>query len=116
MATTFDTTLASLGVNRTSAAKTNGTASTGKGAESMNQSDFIALLTAQMKNQDPFDPVDNTQMVAQMAQFSSLAGISETNTTLKSIADQLGAQTALLKDIKAAQIAATPTTQSTQEG
>ncbi|AMG76445.1 MULTISPECIES: flagellar hook assembly protein FlgD [Sphingopyxis] len=82
----------------------------------LGQQDFLRLMTAQLSQQDPFNPVDNQQMVAQMAQFSSLAGISETNTTLKSIADQLGAQTALLKDIKAAQIAATPTTQSTQEG
>ncbi len=42
----------------------------------MGQSDFLALMIAQMKNQDPFAPVDNTQMVAQMAQFSSLAGIA----------------------------------------
>jgi flagellar basal-body rod modification protein FlgD len=48
-------------------------------------------MTAQMKNQDPFDPVDNTQMVAQMAQFSSLAGITEMGSTLKEIADKLGA-------------------------
>lgn len=82
----------------------------------LGQQDFLRLMTAQLSQQDPFNPVDNQQMVAQMAQFSSLAGISETNTTLKSIADQLGAQTALLKDIKAAQIAANPTTQSTQEG
>ena len=50
-------------------------------------------MTAQLKNQDPFEPVDNTQMVAQMAQFSSLAGISEMNTTLKAIADKLGGTT-----------------------
>ena len=84
--------------------------------QQLDQKDFLRLMTAQLSSQDPFNPVDNQEMVAQMAQFSSLAGISETNTTLKSIADQLGAQTALLKDIKAAQIAATPTTQSTQEG
>ena len=46
-------------------------------------------MTAQLKNQDPFAPVDNTQMVAQMAQFSSVAGISEMNSTLKAISDKL---------------------------
>jgi len=51
-------------------------------------------MTAQMQNQDPFNPVDNTQMVAQMAQFSSLAGISEMNTTMKAISDKLGATSA----------------------
>jgi flagellar basal-body rod modification protein FlgD len=81
----------------------------------LGQQDFLRLMTAQLSQQDPFNPVDNQQMVAQMAQFSSLAGITESNTTLKSIADQLTAQTALLKDIKAAQRAvSTPiTTQST---
>ncbi|HEY0624255.1 flagellar hook assembly protein FlgD [Sphingomonas sp.] len=88
MATSFDTTLANLGINRTGT----GRANTNKlGSEAMDQSDFLTLMTAQMKNQDPFDPVDNTQMVAQMAQFSSLAGISEMNTTLQAIAAKLGA-------------------------
>ena len=71
--------------------------------QQLGQSDFLRLMTAQLSSQDPFNPVDNQQMVAQMAQFSSLAGVSETNTTLKSIAEQLAAQTALLRDIKAAQ-------------
>jgi flagellar basal-body rod modification protein FlgD len=49
----------------------------------LGQKDFLRLLTAQMKTQDPFDPVDNKEMLAQMAQFSSLAGLSEINDTLK---------------------------------
>jgi flagellar basal-body rod modification protein FlgD len=85
MASSFDTTLANLGINRTAAS-----APTGTGSPTMGQADFLKLMTAQMKNQDPFDPVDNTQMVAQMAQFSSLAGITEMSTTLKAIADKLG--------------------------
>jgi flagellar basal-body rod modification protein FlgD len=86
MASSFDTTLSNLGINRTAAS-----APTGTGSTTMGQADFLKLMTAQMKNQDPFDPVDNTQMVAQMAQFSSLAGITEMSTTLKAIADKLGA-------------------------
>ena len=83
-----------------------------KGAgQQMGQSDFLRLMTAQLSHQDPFNPIDNQQMVAQMAQFSSLAGISETNTTLQQISEQLAAQTQLLKDIKAATPAPTPTTQ-----
>lgn len=79
--------------------------------QQMDQGDFLRLMTAQLSQQDPFNPVDNQQMVAQMAQFSSLAGISETNTTLQKISEQLTAQTQLLKDIKAATPApTTPTT------
>lgn len=81
-------------------------------ANQMGQQDFLRLMTAQLSQQDPFNPVDNQQMVAQMAQFSSLAGITETNTTLQQISEQLTAQTQLLKDIKAATPAPTlPTTQ-----
>ena len=42
-----------------------------------------------MQQQDPFDPVDNKEMLAQMAQFSSLAGVAETNASLERIADKL---------------------------
>jgi len=76
----------------TSAATTANTALTGA-KTTLGQGDFLKLMTAQMKNQDPFNPVDNTQMVAQMAQFSSLAGITEMSTTLKAISDKLGATT-----------------------
>ena len=81
--------------------------------QQLGQSDFLRLMTEQLSSQDPFNPVDNQQMVAQMAQFSSLAGVSETNTTLKSISEQLAAQTALLKDIKAAQTVQTPAAPTT---
>ena len=80
-------------------------------SQQMDQSDFLRLMTAQLSQQDPFNPVDNQQMVAQMAQFSSLAGISETNNVLAQISEQLTAQTQLLKDIKAATPAPAPTTQ-----
>ena len=66
----------------------------------MGQQDFLRLMTAQLSQQDPFNPVDNQQMVAQMAQFSSLAGINDTNTVLAEISKQIAAQTELLKDIK----------------
>jgi flagellar basal-body rod modification protein FlgD len=68
----------------------------------LGQTDFLRLMTTQLKQQDPLDPVDNQAMVAQMAQFSSVAGISEMNVSLKSIAEQISAQTAMLADIKAA--------------
>ncbi len=90
--TAFDSTLANLGISRagtsTTKVSTTGTKTT------LDQSDFLALMTAQMKNQDPFSPVDNTQMVAQMAQFSSTAGISQMNATLNTIATKLNTSTA----------------------
>jgi flagellar basal-body rod modification protein FlgD len=59
------------------------------GMAALGQEDFLKLLTVQMQQQDPFDPVDNKEMLAQMAQFSSLAGIAELNDTLKAIAGKL---------------------------
>ncbi|MBU6247481.1 MAG: hypothetical protein KGN77_06965 [Xanthomonadaceae bacterium] len=41
-------------------------------AGSMSQADFLKLMTAQLQAQDPTHPVDNTQFVSQMAQFSQL--------------------------------------------
>jgi flagellar basal-body rod modification protein FlgD len=74
----------------------------------LGQTDFLRLMTTQLKQQDPLDPVDNQAMVAQMAQFSSVAGISDMNVSLKSIAEKISAQTALLADIKAATERTTP--------
>ena len=91
MASSFDNTLSNLGITRSTTATTKTAASN---STTLNQSDFLKLMTAQMQNQDPFNPVDNTQMVAQMAQFSSLAGISEMSSTMKSIAEKLNATSA----------------------
>jgi flagellar basal-body rod modification protein FlgD len=89
---TSTTDYAALGIKTTAAAaakvSTTGTKTT------LDQSDFLQLMTAQLKNQDPFAPVDNTQMVAQMAQMSSTAGISAMNATLTGIATKLGTTSA----------------------
>ncbi len=70
-------------------AATTSTTAAKTGGGTLDQSAFLKLMTTQLKTQDPFDPVDNTQMVAQMAQFSSVAGISEMNTSLKAIATDI---------------------------
>ena len=92
MSTSFDTTLSNLGINANTANQA--VANTASGSTTLGQADFLKLMTAQLANQDPFNPVDNTQMVAQMAQFSSVAGISQMNTTLSTIAAKLGGTSA----------------------
>ena len=69
------------------------------GSTQLDQAAFLRLMTAQLRNQDPFKPVENEAMVAQMAQFSSVAGISEMNTTLRSIATRLGGDEASALDL-----------------
>jgi flagellar basal-body rod modification protein FlgD len=76
--------------NVTNLPTTTGTPQVGAGAGAMDQNDLLRVMTTQLTTQDPFNPVDNTQMVAQMAQFSQVAGIAELNQSLQRIATSLG--------------------------
>ena len=61
----------------------------GRGMDALGQGDFLKLLTVHAWPSSTFEPVDNKDMLAQMAQFSALAGVSETNAMLEQIADKL---------------------------
>ena len=74
-------------VSGTSSAAALATAS--KSNATLDMTDFLKLMTTQLKTQDPFNPMDNSQMAAQMAQFSTVAGISEMNSSLKSLSSEL---------------------------
>lgn len=50
---------------------------------------FLTLLTAQLRNQDPLNPQDSTQWVAQLATFSSVEQQLKTNSLLEGIAGNL---------------------------
>lgn len=67
------------------------TANTAGQQNQVDQTTFLKLLTTQMQQQDPFNPVDQTQMVAQMAQFSATAGIAEMNQSMKQMAADIAA-------------------------
>jgi flagellar basal-body rod modification protein FlgD len=77
-------------VGASSAAAMAANSKVGQGMGAMDATDFLKLLTAQMTMQDPTAPVDNKDMLAQMAQFTSLSTSSEMNSTLKAIAAKLG--------------------------
>jgi flagellar basal-body rod modification protein FlgD len=85
---TFDQTLTQLGIRRTGVSGTP-EVKTELEANLLGQDAFLKLLTEQLRNQDPFEPVKNENMIAQMAQFSSVAGISEMNKTLAGMAERL---------------------------
>jgi flagellar basal-body rod modification protein FlgD len=53
------------------------------GAKSLGKQDFLKLLMAQLQNQDPLKPVDDTAMIAQMAQFSALEATVALKTTMQ---------------------------------
>ncbi|SFU20252.1 flagellar basal-body rod modification protein FlgD [Kosakonia arachidis] len=46
---------------------------------------FMTLLVAQMQNQDPTNPMDNSQLTTQLAQFNTAAGVEQLNGTLNSV-------------------------------
>ncbi|MGN6092838.1 MAG: flagellar hook assembly protein FlgD [Luteibacter jiangsuensis] len=57
--------------------------------QTLSQSDFLKLMVTQMTNQDPTKPMDSTQMVAQMAQFSQVAATQELQQSFDSLATNL---------------------------
>ncbi len=67
---------------------------TGTSAQSLSDT-FLKLLVAQMKNQDPLNPVDNSQVTSQMAQISTVTGISSLNSTVSQLVSQLQQSQAL---------------------
>lgn len=68
---------------------TSGTAAQTTEAEAQ-QTRFLKLLTTQLKNQDPLNPMDNAQMTSQLAQMSTVSGIEKLNATLNSLVDSVG--------------------------
>ncbi|WP_024974275.1 flagellar hook assembly protein FlgD [Ralstonia pickettii] len=52
------------------------------------QNTFMKLLVAQLKNQDPLNPMDNSQMTSQLAQINTVNGIQQLNTTMSSMLTQ----------------------------
>jgi len=53
------------------------------------QNRFLTLLVAQLENQDPLNPLDNTEITSQLAQMSTVQGIEQLNTQLTSLVDSL---------------------------
>ncbi|MGP3590918.1 flagellar hook assembly protein FlgD [Vagococcus sp. WN89Y] len=57
---------------------------TGSSAEDITNN-FMTLLVAQMQNQDPTSPMDNSQLTSQLAQFNTAAGVEKLNSTMNSV-------------------------------
>lgn len=55
------------------------------------QDTFLKLLVTQMQNQDPLNPMDNSQMTSQIAQLNTVQGINQLNTTVAALQAQMQA-------------------------
>jgi len=55
----------------------------------LGQDDFLKLMTTQLNNQDPTKPMDNSQFLAQIAQFASVTGIQDMQGSIKQLTDSL---------------------------
>ena len=58
----------------------------GSGGDVMGMEDFLQLLTAQIANQDPLEPMKDTEFIAQMASFSSLDQMNSLNKNFEQFA------------------------------
>ncbi|KAB7627199.1 flagellar hook assembly protein FlgD [Alkalilimnicola sp. S0819] len=54
-----------------------GSQGAGRGKSEMGQEDFLKLMTAQLRNQDPMEPMQSGEFMTQIAQFTSANGIGE---------------------------------------
>jgi flagellar basal-body rod modification protein FlgD len=70
-------------------------AAAASGVQGLTSNDFLTLMTAQLKNQDPLNPTDSSQFLSQLAQLSTVTGINSMNTTMSSLSASLMSAQAL---------------------
>jgi flagellar basal-body rod modification protein FlgD len=73
---------------------TTGTGSTGS-ATTLGGTDFLTLMLAQLKNQDPTNPADSNTFLTQLAQLSQVQGITQLNTSFSTLSSSLSSSQAL---------------------
>jgi flagellar basal-body rod modification protein FlgD len=66
-----------------------------KKTNELGQDAFLQLMITQMKNQDPLSPQNNTEFVAQLAQFSSVQGLEKLNTNFNNFTSGFNSNQAL---------------------
>ena len=64
-------------------------------SQSLGKDDFLKLLITQMQNQDPTNPMDNTEFIAQMAEFSTLEQMTNMNSNFEQLNQMLTSNQAI---------------------
>jgi len=72
-----------------------GAASAASSATTLGGTDFLTLMLAQLKNQDPTSPVDSNQFLSQLASLSEVQGITQLNTSFATLSSSLTSNQAL---------------------
>lgn len=63
----------------------NGAGSAGSANQTLGQNEFLKLMMVQLKNQDPMKPLDPSQFVGQLAQFSTVTGIQNMQSSINDL-------------------------------
>lgn len=66
-----------------------------KEEQSLQQEQFLKLLTTQLTHQDPLKPMENGEFLGQMAQFSTVSGIQDLQASFKDFANSISSDQAL---------------------
>lgn len=66
-----------------------------KDTQTLGQDAFLKLMITQFKNQDPFKPLDSGEFLSQLAQFSTVAGVKDLQTSFKDMSASLVSNQAL---------------------
>ncbi|MBI2421841.1 MAG: flagellar hook capping protein [Candidatus Hydrogenedentes bacterium] len=85
--------LGASGTQKSAAAKASDNTATDTLDNELDKDAFLRLLVTQLQNQDPLEPVDNTDMIAQLAQFSALEQQNNLNESFQGLSTQFEALT-----------------------
>ncbi len=70
-------------------------ATSGTGSVGLGGTDFLTLMLAQLKNQDPTSPIDSNAFLSQLAELSTVQGINQLNTSFSGLSSSLTSSQAL---------------------
>ncbi len=79
-----------------------------KPGDELGQAEFLELMTAQLKFQDPLKPMENGEFLGQMAQFGTVSGINELNSAFDSMSASFQSNQALQASVLVGRKVLTP--------